>query len=139
MNQIIKNIILGFIGGIFYYCIELIYKGGHSHWSMFILGGICFVIIGYENEFFKWETPIWKQATIGAIIVTVLEFITGCVVNIWLGWNVWNYSELPLNIGGQVCLPFTIIWFFISILVIILDDYLRYWLFGEEKPHYVLF
>lgn len=45
-----------------------------------------------------------KQGIIGACMVTVLEFITGCIVNIWLGWNVWDYSNMPLNILGQVCL-----------------------------------
>ena len=73
------------------------------------------------------------------IIITVLEFIFGVVLNIWLGLQIWDYSGMPLNIMGQICLPFTVAWYFLSAAAIILDDYIRYWLFGEEKPRYTLF
>lgn len=123
------------IGGAIYVLIELVYRG-YSHWTMFLLGGLCFVLIGGVNEYIPWEMPLWLQAGIGAVIITALEFICGCIVNLALGWNVWDYSSTPLNILGQVCLPFAIIWFVIAHFGIVLDDYLRYWLFKEEKPHY---
>lgn len=123
------------IGGAIYVLIELVYRG-YSHWTMFLLGGLCFVLIGGVNEYIPWEMPLWLQAGIGAVIITALEFICGCIVNLALGWNVWDYSNTPLNILGQVCLPFAIIWFAIAHFGIVLDDYLRYWLFKEEKPHY---
>lgn len=82
--------------------------------------------------------PLWKQIGIGEIVVLALEFITGCIVNIWLGWNIWDYSSLPFNILGQICLPFAILWIPLILVVIVLDDYLRYWWFDEEKPHYKL-
>ena len=133
-----KHVILFTIGGSIYYGIECIYRG-YSHWTMAILGGICFVLIGGINEYISWDTPLWKQGLIGSAIVTSLEFVTGCIVNLWLGWNVWDYSDTPFNILGQICIPFSIIWFFISLLAIIVDDYIRYWIFGEEKPKYKLF
>lgn len=34
------------------------------------------------------------------------------------------------------CLPFTAAWYILSLLAIVLDDHLRYWIFGEEKPRY---
>lgn len=136
IKESIKYFILFVIGGFIYYCIELIYKGGHSHWTMFVVGGLCFVCIGAINEFISWKMKLWKQMLIGSCIVTVVEFISGLIINIWLGLDVWDYSELPLNVLGQVCLPFSIIWFFLSLLAIIVDDYLRYWWFKEEKPHY---
>ena len=138
LKLLFKYLFLSLIGGTIYYCIELIYKGGESHWSMFVLGSICFVILGLLNEFLSWETPLWKQMTYGAIIITALEFITGCIVNLWLCWNVWDYTGVWGNILGQICLPFTIIWFFLSFVGIVLDDYIRYWCFDEEKPHYKL-
>ena len=46
---------------------------------------------------------------------------------------------MPLNYKGQICLPFSILWIFVSIAAVVLDDWLRYWLFGEERPHYTLF
>ena len=138
MKAFLKYVMLFTIGGSIYYDIECIYRG-YSHWTMAILGGICFVLIGNINEHLSWDTPLWKQGLIGSAIITSLEFITGCIVNLWLGWNVWDYSDTPFNILGQICIPFSIIWFFISLLAIIVDDYIRYWIFGEEKPKYKLF
>lgn len=135
--RIIRPLVLWCIGGLLYILCELLFRG-HSHWTMFIVGGICFVLIGAINELIPWEMPIWQQAIIGAVIVTSIEFISGCIINIWLGWHVWDYSDMPFNAFGQVCLPFTGIWILISIVAIILDDYLRYWLFEEEKPYYKL-
>ena len=132
---ILKAAILAVIGGGIYAIIELAWRG-HTHISMFILGGICFVAIGLINELFPWELGFLWQAIMGAGIVTVLEFITGLIVNVWLGLNVWDYSNLPLNILGQICLPFSIAWVGLSAVAIVVDDYLRYWIFGEEKPHY---
>lgn len=137
MKRTLKYLILGFIGGTLYYGIELLWRG-YSHWTMLLLGGICFLTLGRINEFIPWCMPLWHQALIGAAIITGLEFITGCIVNLWLGWNVWDYSNVSLNILGQICFPYMILWIPISLTGIILDDYLRYWIFKEEKPHYCL-
>ena len=32
-----------------------------------------------------------------------------------LGWNVWDYSSMPLNLYGQICLPFSGLWFLLCI------------------------
>lgn len=134
----VKPLVLHSIGGLLYICCELFFRG-HSHWTMFIVGGICFVLIGTINELIPWEMPIWKQAIIGMTIITLIEFVSGCILNVWLKLDVWDYSNLPFNLLGQICVPFSIVWFFISLVGIILDDYLRFWLFHEEKPKYILF
>lgn len=136
-RHVLKEIIFAIIGGLIYILIELIWRG-HTHISMFILGGICFVAIGLINELFSWELGLVWQSVIGAVIVTVLEFITGLIVNIWLGLGVWNYSNMPFNLLGQICLPFALAWGALSTLAIVLDDYLRHWIFEEEKPHYTI-
>ena len=136
-KQTFKYLFLFIMGGIIYYYIEIAYRQ-HSHWTMLILGGTCYVLIGAINEVISWEMALWKQMLIGSGIITVLEFITGVIVNIILRWNVWDYSNVPFNVLGQICAPFMIVWFFISLLAIVVDDYTRYWFFGEEKPHYTL-
>ena len=133
-----KYLILGTIGGLIYVILELIWRG-YSHWTMFLLGGTCFVLLGLINEILDWDTPLTLQMLIGCTVITVLEFITGCVVNLWLGWNVWDYSDLKFNILGQISLFSSIGWYFISLVGITLDDWLRYRLFGEKKPRYKLF
>ena len=135
IEQILKLCILALIGGITYVLIELAWRG-YSHISMFILGALCFVLLGGINEFLPWELGFVWQMLIGAGIVTILELIVGIVVNVWLGLEVWDYSNLPFNFMGQICLPFSFAWTLLSGVAIVVDDYLRYWLFGEEKPHY---
>nr|DAX24486.1 MAG TPA: Putative ABC-transporter type IV [Caudoviricetes sp.] len=130
-----KEAVLALIGGSIYVFIELVWRG-YSHISMFILGGVCFVIIGLINELFPWDLGLLWQSIIGAFVVTICEFVTGLIVNVWLRLGVWDYSGLPFNIMGQICLPFFFAWIALSIVAIILDDYIRYWFFGEEKPHY---
>lgn len=133
-----KAVVLFLTGGAAYYLVEILWRG-HSHISMFILGGICFVLVGCINEFLPWSMGIVQQSLIGATIITVCEFITGLIVNVWLGMGVWDYSNLPFNIMGQICLPFFLAWIPLSCVAIVVDDYIRYWIFDEEKPHYTIF
>ena len=103
---------------------------------MFILGGACFLVVGLINEQNRGRLPLLLQMLISAIIITVLEFVTGYIVNIKMGLGVWDYSGLPYNIMGQVCLLYTVLWFFLSYVCIVADDKLREVLFGEEKQKY---
>lgn len=135
MKRYHKEVILWLIGGLLYIGIELMWRG-YSHWTMFALGGLCFVCLGRINEVIPWNMPLWQQMLIGTAIITGLEFITGCIVNLWLGWNVWDYSNVPLNVFGQICPLYMLFWIPISLAGIVSDDYLRHWIFKEEKPHY---
>lgn len=131
----VREFILFLIGGFIYVLIEMIARG-FSHWSMFILGGICFVIIGLLNEILPWEMTLQCQCLSGACIITILEFITGLIVNKALHWNVWDYSDRPLNILGQVCLLNSFYWIILSGVAIFLDDWIRYKFFDEAWPEY---
>lgn len=130
-----KYLFLFFVGGAAYYCLEIISRG-YSHYSMFLCGGLCFIGCGILNESVKIEISLISQMVLSSLLITTMEFITGCIVNLWLGWKVWDYSRLPYNFKGQICLIFSVVWFFLSLAAIILDDYLRYKLFDEEKPYY---
>ena len=143
------EIILGIIGGRLYTWIELLWRGW-THWTMFLLGGGCFVVLGLLNEYkIPWHWCLLRQAVVGACIVTGFEFLTGCIVNLWLGWGVWDYSNLPFNICGQVCLYYFLLWIPLSAVAIILDDWIRYliyvalrgwfpWMLPRQWPHYRL-
>ena len=135
---VVKNLILFEIGGLIYSLIEIIYRG-NTHWTMFIVGGLCFLLVGWINKFFSWDLALWKQMLIGGTIITAVEFVSGCIINLWLGWNVWDYSHVPLNVLGQVCLPFYFAWVGLSLIAIILDDIIRWLFFNEEKPRYKIF
>lgn len=138
------------IGGAAYTGIELLWRG-YTHWTMFVLGGACFMVMGILNEYtFPWEISLLKQSLISAVMITIFEFITGCIVNLWLKWNVWDYSGLPFNLFGQVCFYYFLLWIPLSAVGIILDDWIRYilyivlnkyfqWMKERERPHYILF
>ena len=134
-SKIKKYEFLFFVGATIYVIIEKLYRG-YSHWTMFLLGGICFIALGLINEVIPWDMSLLLQMFIGGAIITVLELITGCVVNLWFGWNVWDYSELPFNLWGQISLFSSIVWVGLSLVGIVLDDFIRWKFFGEEKPHY---
>jgi len=134
--RVIKPLALFGAGGILYVICELIWRG-HSHWTMFLLGGVLFAILGLLNERKpRWNQSLLAQSIVGAIIVTAFEFVAGCVLNLFLGWNIWDYSQLPFNLLGQICLYYFFLWIPLSAMGIVLDDYLRYWWFGKEKPKY---
>lgn len=118
-----KETIIFLIFGFLYICLELLYRG-RTHISMFFVGGLCGVLIGLINDNTP-DIPLFYQCILGTTIVTLIEFISGCYLNIYLGLGVWDYSHVPFNLLGQVCLPFSIIWMFLSIPVIYLDDYLK--------------
>lgn len=132
----LKYLFLGCIGGSIYCILELMWRSW-THWTMFLLGGICFICLGLINEILTWDTPLLIQMLIGGCIITTLEFVTGCIVNLWLGWDVWNYTWEP-NLLGQISLYSSIGWVALSLVGIILDDYIRFWFFDEDKPQYKL-
>lgn len=137
MKQIIKYLALLSTGGLIYITIELLWRGS-THWTMFLVGGLCFVACGLINEIIPWSMPLWLQGAIGVGIVTAIEFLAGCIINRWLGWGVWDYSGLPGNLLGQICLQYAVLWIPLVLVAIVLDDWLRHWWFGQERPYYKL-
>lgn len=142
MKNILKNIykegILFLIGGGIYIILECMWRG-YSHKSMFIVGGICFAIVGLINEVFTEDMSLLFQAVVGSLIVTTLEFVSGYILNIKLGLDVWDYSNLPYNFMGQICLPFSLLWIIISAVAVIVDDEIREFVFDEPHVTYHLF
>lgn len=136
MKQASKYLFLFIVGGSLYCLLEILFRS-KTHWTMGIVGGLCFVLVGLINEIphFK-KIPLLYQMAASAVIITIIEFISGIILNLLLNLHVWDYSNMPFNILGQICLPFTVLWFFISLLAIFLDDWLRYKLFNEQLPQY---
>lgn len=135
LHQAGKALALFCIGAVVYALIEILWRG-YTHWTMAALGGALFLMIGGINNWLFWDMPLWLQAIIGSLMVTGAELIFGIVLNIWLGLGIWDYSQMPFNFLGQICPQFTFAWMGLSLIAIVLDDYIRYWLWGEERPHY---
>ncbi len=130
-QRIAENGFLLLAGGVLYCWIEILYRG-RTHWSMAICGGICALAIYRINEQFQnWGAV--RRALLGALTITLVELVTGCVVNLWLRLGVWDYSSMPFNLWGQICLPFSAIWFFLCLPVGFLCGVLRRRIFLYES------
>lgn len=128
-----RDMVIMALGGGAYVLVELWWRG-RSHVSMFLLGGLCFWLIGRLDR--RAPMPVAVQACLGACVVTGLELLTGLVVNCWLGLGVWDYSSLPMNFQGQICLYYFVLWIPLSAGAVFLEDAARRVLFGTPMPKY---
>lgn len=133
-----KYLFLFLIGGFTYFYLEIFYRG-YSHFSMILCGGFAFIGCGMLNQIIPIRLSFLTQMILSCFIITMLEFITGYIVNIKLGWEVWDYSDMPYNLYGQICLAFSVIWLIISAVCIFMDDFIRFKIFDEEKVTYQWF
>ncbi len=117
------DLVLFLLGGVFYALIEVVWRG-YTHWSMLVLGGTVFLTL-YKlfNKLDKFS--LLEKCVIGAGIITMLEFITGCIVNIYFDMGVWNYSRMPFNLLGQVCILYSTMWGFLCIPINYLSGKIR--------------
>jgi len=114
--KIWKNAVLFYAGGAAYLTIELLYRG-RSHGSMFLAGGTCFLLIGHLNHVHP-KLPLPARAAVGALIVTMVEFAAGLLVN--REYGVWDYRDQPGNLMGQICPLFSAFWIPLSLLALCL-------------------
>ena len=99
------------LGAGLYALIELMWRGW-THWTMLICGGACFTLMYLISGA---ALPLWAKCVICAAVISLVEFGTGYLVNITLGWHVWDYSDQPLNIMGQVCPLYSFFWLLLSL------------------------
>lgn len=129
-----KDLILICTMGDIYMVLEGLWRGW-TNISMLVVGGLCAFLIGKLNEhptFYNRKMIV--QCFLGTFITLFVEFISGMILNVWLKFHIWDYNNTWGNICGQICLPYTLLWFILMPLCIFTDDYLRYKLFHEEKP-----
>lgn len=112
MIRFFKYFTVFLFGGTVYAFIEILWRG-RTHWSMMLLGGICFLFIFVMKEYVG-SAPIILRCIAAGAFITAAEYLTGFIVNIKLGWNVWDYSFLRLNVDGQISLLFSVLWIFLS-------------------------
>ena len=124
VTKIVQPLFLISFDGMVYFNFEILYRG-YSHISMIICGGLSFYTIGLLNEGKKWNPSFLLQMILGSLIIISYEYLTGVIVNIYLKLHVWDYSKVPFNYRGQICIPFLIIWFFVTPLCIWMDDVIR--------------
>ena len=129
--------VLFLVGGLLYGGLEIAWRG-YTHPAMVVVGGIGFLIVGGIGRWVPRRHSIVERGLLGGTAITGLELVSGLVFNWYLGLRIWDYSDLPLNVMGQICAPFWVLWCLLSVAAAVANDYLRYWLFRGEKPRYRL-
>lgn len=129
---LLKNFTVFVIGALIYGLIEISARG-FTHITMGLLGGISMLVIHLTNDSRRLGLNFFLQIVIIAFFITAIEFMTGEIVNVRLGMNIWDYSDIPMNFDGQICLPFVGIWLVLSAIGVFLDDFLRWKMFREDK------
>lgn len=139
MNNIYKKIVLFLVGYCAYIAIEVSYRG----WSGIVsgvMGGVAFVLIDAINDEISWDVDLLIQGIMGSAIITFFELTVGELIKINGLLPMWNYSNMPLNFDGVVCLPFSLVWIIISVIAIFVADAINYYCLGDdEQPYYKLF
>ena len=108
--KFLRGTILFYIGGTAYMILEFLWRG-RSHGSMFLLGGLCFLLVG--GGMAKSHIPLPLRPLLGAGIITALELCTGLWVN--RDYGVWDYRDQLLQYRGQICLAYSLLWVPVSL------------------------
>ena len=116
--KIWKAAVLFCLGGGAYTAIELLWRG-RSHGSMFLLGGLCFCLMGPLYRKLP-RVPLAIKQVLGAGMVTALELATGLLVN--REYAVWDYRSMPFNFHGQICLNYSLLWMPLALFGMWLND-----------------
>lgn len=88
----------------------------------FLLSPFCPIYGFGVGLIYLLSVPFEKNLIIlwlGSILVTSgIELITGFAMDKLFHNKWWDYSDFPLNIGGYICLPFSLLWGFACVAVV---------------------
>lgn len=139
MTKTGKTIFMFIFGFMAYITIECCVRG-YSFIAMGLCGGLVFILLDKLNDRISWDMDILVQGIIGSLLITSLEFIIGEMSLRGLIQSMWDYSDMPFNYKGIVCLPFSLIWVGLSIVAIVVADFINYYIFHEDIiPYYKMF
>ena len=131
MQRAVEGFFLILSGSVLYCALEILERG-RTHPSMAVCGAVCFVFVYRLNERYT-RLPVLLRATVGALFITGVELFAGCLLNLGLGLDVWDYSSLPYHFLGQICLSYSIGWFLLCFPVCGLARLIRKTVFYAES------
>ena len=105
---VLYQIFLFLVGGSGYVGLEFLWRG-RSHISMFIAGGVCFLLLGQLDRA-KFSPSV--KCLVGAVVITLVELLAGLLAN--RDHRVWDYRQMPYNFLGQICLGYSLLWIPVS-------------------------
>lgn len=123
MKKHIYGLILFGIGFYGYGLLEIIWRG-YTHISMALTGGVILCILS-ATDTLTFKLRLLYRALIGGIIITAAELSVGMLVNVYKDYAVWDYSMLPLNYKGQICLLYSVLWCLLCLPVIFVESKIK--------------
>lgn len=105
-------------GGVLYGLVEILWRR-HTHWSMVLTGGLCFLIL-YRVFKRVRDCSVCLKCIIGSSVITTIEFFSGFLFNYCLKMKVWDYSGFHFNFCGQICLLYSFLWGLLTLPVLML-------------------
>ena len=107
------------------WCSEVVFaavKTGKFVNRGFLFGPIC-PIYGLGVALVLWLlTPLEGNLLVlyfGSVVITsALEFAMGWISERLLHQRLWDYSNMPFNLCGHICLAFSLVWGFACLLVV---------------------
>ena len=113
--------VYGFLG----WCTEVGFAAFKTHHFVnrgFLNGPICPIygvgVTAVITVLTPYKSDIIVLYILSVVPVTVLEGVTGWAMDKIFHNKWWDYSDMPLNIGGYVCLLFSIVWGFACLFII---------------------
>ena len=113
--------VYGFLG----WLLEVIFHLFKSHKFInrgFLKGPIC-PIYGVGMVALVWFlSPFIDNVVIlfvlAVILTSLLEYMTGYLLEVIFQNKWWDYSQMPLNVKGYICLPFSLIWGVLGVILV---------------------
>ena len=87
-----------------------------THWSMALAGGLTLPLLDRLAR--REELSYRGRCMRGALVITGVELLFGCVFNLLLRKNVWSYRRRRWNLWGQICLWASIRWYLLCLLLL---------------------
>lgn len=91
------------IGAAGYPLMELCWRR-RTHPAMALAGGVSMKLL----SLLKKDRPLWQNALLGGLMITGVEYAIGQLCN--RRYQIWDYRRTPMNVQGQICVPYTLAW-----------------------------
>ncbi len=108
--ETVRPLVFFLFGGLAYVTLEILWRG-HSHYSMFLAGGLCFLLLG-RIQMLHTQLYLPLRLLLGAVVITTVELLLGLIFN--RHYQVWDYRGQSFNFHGQICLKYFCLWIPVS-------------------------
>lgn len=118
-NFFISYSFIGFILETFF---SLVIKGRLESRKCYLISVLCPVYgigaIAINGSTKKFKNNKILTFFVGAVVASIVELLTDIFYSKVLGARFWNYSKKPFNLGGSICLGYSIIWGLLSLVLV---------------------